>query len=191
MKVEQKNRGFTLLELLIVIGIIAVLSMLVLGASSYVASVSRVKRVQMSCAVLESALRSYRSEYNEWPDEFGNASVVSEKDIADGKTTKTYKSDNNTVFAPLRVTSSGNSNNIRFLDETAFLAYYSGGSGKTIGPLSEVPANSPFKLVFIPKNGKLKDANGNPYCFEVKINHANDNVTVSAPGLTAGDMEDD
>lgn len=176
MNFVHNKRGFTLLELLIVIGIIAVLSMIVMGASSVIAKVSREKRVTMSCTVLETAIQAYHAEYNEWPG----------GEPAQGKTSTSFFEDNSKVFGPLRVTSSDNSNGIAFLDETAFMTYKNG----RVMPLSEAGSGN-LPIVFIPKNGRQKNNNGKPFYFKVVIDHSADSVSVTAPSLAAADMDDD
>lgn len=176
MESPRKNQGFTLLELLMVIGIIAVLSMLVMGATAYVTRVAREKRVTMSCTVLETAIQAYHAEYNEWPG--------GEPENPD-KTTATFTSNNHEVFGPLRVTSSENENGVAFFDESAFMSYKNG----RVVPLSEVGTGN-FPLVYITKNGKMKSG-GSPFYYHVKIDYAIGSVSVSAPSLTAGDLEDD
>lgn len=175
----RKNSGFTLLELLIVIGIIAVLSMIVMGASSYISRVAREKRVVMSCTVLETAIQAYHAEYDEWPG------VPEDYD----KPQKTFEEDNNEVLGPLRVTSSKNPNGISFIDETAFLTFVD----DNIIPFAEVGAEKedthPF--VFIPKSGKRVKSNGKPFYYKVVIDLAIDNVTVSAPSHNAADFDED
>lgn len=161
----QNKRGFTLLELLVVIGIIAVLSMIVMGASTYISRVSRVKRVELSCKVLETAVQAYYAHYNEWPD--------------DSKIGQWYSSDNDKIFGPLRVTS--NDDGIAFFDESAFLAYKNGH----VVPLVNAGAGK-YPLVYIPRNGDT----GSVHYYRVKITEAGD-VTVDAPELKSGGLDDD
>lgn len=61
------RRGFTILELLIVISIIAIIATFATGAALKSIKNSRVKRVDAMRQVLEMALVSYRAQENEWP----------------------------------------------------------------------------------------------------------------------------
>jgi len=61
------RRAFTLLELLVVIGIITVLSAVVLGAARHAAEMGRVARAREELAALVIALENYRRVYGDYP----------------------------------------------------------------------------------------------------------------------------
>ncbi|MDD5706105.1 MAG: prepilin-type N-terminal cleavage/methylation domain-containing protein, partial [Kiritimatiellae bacterium] len=111
--------GFTLVELLVVMVVIALLGTIIIGSAQVVVRISRDKRYSLTCQVLKTALWRYRSEYNRWPT--GGMSP-------DPKTlTLTVQgADNSKVFDMLREGSSGNPKGIRFLDETTLFTVVSG-----------------------------------------------------------------
>lgn len=61
------RRGFTIVELLVVISIMAVIATLATGAVLKSVRQSRVKRMDMMAKSLESAIMSYRALTGEWP----------------------------------------------------------------------------------------------------------------------------
>ena len=66
MKIIPKGHGFTLMELLVVIGIIALLAALVLGSGGSGSSKRQV--TQSANQMIESALDRYREHYGEYPE---------------------------------------------------------------------------------------------------------------------------
>lgn len=65
---QAPRRGFTIVELLVVISIMAVLATLATGAALKSIQQSRRKRVDMTAKSLEAALMNYRALKGEWPD---------------------------------------------------------------------------------------------------------------------------
>lgn len=61
------RRGFTILELLVVISIMAIIATLAVGAASKSIKQSRSKRIDAMITSLEIALQNYRAQNNEWP----------------------------------------------------------------------------------------------------------------------------
>ena len=61
------RRGFTILELLIVISIMAILATLATGAALKAIKISRTKRIDATITTLEMALMNYRAQENGWP----------------------------------------------------------------------------------------------------------------------------
>ena len=70
------RRGFTIVELLVVISIMAVVATLATGAVLKSVRQSRVKRIDMTQKSLETALMSYRSLNGEWPYKFDDPDTV-------------------------------------------------------------------------------------------------------------------
>lgn len=68
--------GFTLLELLVVISIVALLAGLLLGAGRHAAQAGRLARVRAELAVLAAGLESYRRTYGDYPRQAGNAELL-------------------------------------------------------------------------------------------------------------------
>ena len=64
---SKAARGFTILELLVVISIMAVLATLATGAAIKAVKQMREKRVDATVKALEMALVSYRAQENAWP----------------------------------------------------------------------------------------------------------------------------
>lgn len=88
------RRGFTIVELLVVISIMAVVATLATGAVLKSVRQSRVRRVEMMAKSLESAIMSYRSLTGEWPCDFGTPDSVGASVRRDGPEfaeTKTFK----------------------------------------------------------------------------------------------------
>ncbi len=79
MKPAAKNisrRGFTIVELLVVISIMAVVATLATGAVLKSVRQNRIKRIDMTQKSLETALMSYRSLNGEWPYKFDDPDTV-------------------------------------------------------------------------------------------------------------------
>lgn len=66
------RRGFTILELLIVISIIAVIATLATGAAVKSMKQSRIRRIEAMRSGLEIALSNYRAQENAWPFELSD-----------------------------------------------------------------------------------------------------------------------
>ena len=161
----MKKGGFTLLELLVVIVVIGILATLVTGGATYAVRVSREKRRTISCKTLQTAIRRYYNEYNEWPG-----------GVEPDEHTKSHKfcgKDNAKVFGMLRADSSANPDGIHFIDETAFLTPDGDGGAQK---LSETSGDRP--LVFNTRSGKWTDATGGYFYYRVTINFEDETVDV-------------
>lgn len=66
MKPKKRN-GFTIVELLMVIGIIAVLLGLVTTAASSSVKMSRRRKAQALCTMVQAGLATYYAQKDEWP----------------------------------------------------------------------------------------------------------------------------
>ena len=63
----MKRRGFTIVELLMVIGIIAVLMGIITTAASSSIRSSRTQKANALCTIVQTALATYREQKGEWP----------------------------------------------------------------------------------------------------------------------------
>ena len=65
-----QRRGFTIIELLVVVSIMAVIATLATGAAIKAVKHSREKRIDTMARALEMALVNYRALYGKWPVDF-------------------------------------------------------------------------------------------------------------------------
>ena len=72
---QAQRRGFTIVELLVVISIMAVLATLATGAALKSIKQSRSKRVDMTAKSLEAALMNYRALKGKWPYAFNPSNM--------------------------------------------------------------------------------------------------------------------
>jgi len=70
-KTFRRNRAFTLVELLVVIGIIAILAGLSIPVGNQVLVKARILKARAQMNAIEAAVRNYNQEYSRWPIEPG------------------------------------------------------------------------------------------------------------------------
>jgi prepilin-type N-terminal cleavage/methylation domain-containing protein len=114
------RRGFTILELLVVISIMAIIATLATGAALKAIRQSRNKRIDTTCKALEIALSNYRAKENAWP--FTPSDLV--KDPEDANKRWAHGKNNKEVFKKL-YHGDGGSRTI-YLDGSAVMAEYRG-----------------------------------------------------------------
>lgn len=67
MKLSRRDFGFTLVELMMVVVVIALVASLSTGAAMHSIKQSRKKRIEVTRYALQSALTNYRAKENRWP----------------------------------------------------------------------------------------------------------------------------
>ncbi len=124
-KVGSKG-GFTLLELLVVIGLIGILMALLLPAILKSKDNGAKKRIEVGALALKTAINNYRSTYHKWPAK--TSDLEAGKDVtygADGR-------DNVEVIKKLKHPPDGSSGNDEpLIDESDFIFDSAGNVLKT------------------------------------------------------------
>ena len=81
---KKARRGFTIVEMLAVIGVIAVLASIVVSIASNSIKSARAKRATVMCGSLQQAISAYYAQEGKWPSLIENVDT-------DGLDTKTFK----------------------------------------------------------------------------------------------------
>ena len=113
---EATRRGFTILELLVVISIMAVIATLATGAALKAVKQSRNKRIEASCRALEMALMNYRAQENAWP--------VTLRSTGNSTTVWYHGEANKEVFKPMYQGSGGS--RTAYFDASSLMGEYHG-----------------------------------------------------------------
>lgn len=165
------KKGFTLVEILMVIVVISILSGIVMAASSYMTRLSRSKRLAVTKQVLETAIYRYRAEYGDWP-------LPENKDYSDRDDVVFSGESNKEIFGALRMANKKrNPDGIQFIDETSVFTW--NDAKKHPIPLSEsLPRDAEVPLIYIDSNGKYKSESGRLNCYKVTFDFVEESVRV-------------
>ena len=79
MRNKITRRGFTILEMLVVVAVMAIIATLATGAAPKSLKVMRRRRIAATVSVLEAALNNYRAQENKWPFSISQMQHVSAK----------------------------------------------------------------------------------------------------------------
>jgi prepilin-type N-terminal cleavage/methylation domain-containing protein len=137
---RPSRRGFTLMEMLAVLFLIAMLLSIAVVASQRIFRISREKRSAMTCGVLATAVYRYRHEYKKWP--IPDSTYV--KDVY----SYTFATNQNQICLSMlrRDNATDNPNKIQFLDESAILVEK---GGKVVSlATAVVPPYAPYPFVY-------------------------------------------
>lgn len=80
----MRRKGFTIVELLMVLGIIAVLMGIITTAASSSIRATRSQRMNALCTLVQTGLATYREQVGEWPVPALNAETVAPRDNHEG-----------------------------------------------------------------------------------------------------------
>lgn len=115
------RRGFTILELLIVVSIIAIIATLSIGAAVKSVKQSRLRRISAMAQGLEIALANYRAQENAWPFELSDC--VQDKN---DRTRYWIHGKNNAVAFRKLYDGSGGQKKSAYLEASAYLVVSQG-----------------------------------------------------------------
>lgn len=118
---NRTRRGFTILELLVVISIIAIIATMATGAAIKSIKQSRLRRIETMAKGLELALQNYRAQENAWP--FDLADCVHNNQ--DRSRYWLHGVNNNKAFEKLFTGAAGQSKTA-YLDASAYLVVTQG-----------------------------------------------------------------
>jgi len=189
-EVSPAKRGFSLIELLMVIAVMAVIATLTIGGVTKSIQASREKRVDTMCDSLRLALITYRAQEGRWPCRLdpgtkNGTQIADSDDPADVTMNRVVYSreENRKVFAPLipqRGTKKG-----YYISTAEFLTKI-GGEG--VIPLREAVD----KGISQPPLGYANPKNQSEFMyFRVEFNLLTDSVVVQRQRGLGGRMDDD
>ncbi len=64
----MRRKGFTIVELMMVVGILAVLLTIVVSAATGAIKQARINKADALVRMVQAAIATYHAQYNEWPD---------------------------------------------------------------------------------------------------------------------------
>ncbi len=166
---RTRRRGFTLIELMAVMLIIALIASITMASAKFLIHTSRKRRFEVTCLTLETALARYRHEYNVWP-----------VDSPSGSSFTASGENNAAVFDKLREKNneSANPKGIRFLDETTLYTSVRQGTTEERMILSTARAKSGNESRALPLIYR-EPKSGDTRYFKVTFNFDDDTVDVT------------
>jgi len=159
------SRGFTILELLVVISIMAIVATLATGAALKAVKQSRYKKLDATIKALEMALQTYRTQEDRWPFDVSDL----KEDQYDKTIYWMHGKDNYKVFQKLYPNQSGNKTT--YLDGSALFTQVKGSRMQL-----RVALNA--KLFEAPIGYPHPENPNRFYYFCVQYNSRNDTVKV-------------
>ena len=169
---RPSRRGFTLVEILAVLFLIAMLLAIAVTASQKVFSISREKRAAMTRNVLATAVYRYRHEYKTWPIPESSPGVLNTTYLVTPggyEYAFTNTLNQNCLSMLRRDNTTDNIKQIQFLDESAILVEK---GGEVMSLASAVESTyAPYPFVY-------RDRNNNRQYFTVTINVDDETVKV-------------
>lgn len=88
----KETKGFTLVELMLVVLVMAIIATLATGAAMKSIKQAKEKRIDSTCVALEQALMNYRAAEQRWPVAL---------DLQNDSSTVSFRNNNSKVFGPL------------------------------------------------------------------------------------------
>ena len=122
MKAAKSRRGFTIVELLVVIGIIGILLGLITTAMTSSVKNARVRRAEAMANAFQQAISAYHAQEGKWPDKIETLADNSDNKV---KYTLSHK-DADDVFKTIVSDSSGASRSRPLIDASALFVARSG-----------------------------------------------------------------
>ena len=109
------RRGFTLVELMVVVAILGVLLGIVITAANGAIRNGRVKRADAMCSVLQQALAAYYAQVGEWPQAIESKA----KNMGEKETVTLSASETDQTFREIVKKSTGSGATMHVIDATA------------------------------------------------------------------------
>lgn len=104
----MKRRGFTLIELMMVISILAILVTIVVTSVSGSIKSARAQRTSAVCSMVQTGLATYYAQYDKWPDPLGSRVENGSFNERDDSYELTGDEVRKMVFALVKETKEGN-----------------------------------------------------------------------------------